>query len=512
MPTHLRALVVILVLAAVTFWVAKAPACALAMNERDFVRRRNLWFAIVLVAFLAHNFWIYVAAAAVLLVWAAATEANRLALYYFVLFAVPAIDDEIPGFGLIRYLFAIDYYRLLALAVLLPAAVALHKSTETERFGRLLADKLLLGYVGLIFVLMLNANTLTNTLRHAVFYAFVDILLPYYVASRSVRTIARFRDVSMSFAVAAMVLSVIAAFEVSRHWLLYAALDDALGVYWPWGHYLERTAGVLRAQASLGQPIPLGYAVAVAMGLYLYASRCVASVALRWLGWAVLAAGLIAALSRGPWIGAAAMLAVFLATGRAVWNLARLSLLALIGAPLLLLSPVGEKILDYLPFVGTVDEQNVVYRRRLLEIGIQVVLQNPLFGASNVIMSPEMQELRQGQGIIDIVNSYIGVALSSGLVGLSLFAGVFAAAMIATWSGLRYAAAAGQQEPHLLGRALFAAMTGILVTIATVSSVLAVPLVYWTLAGLCVGYARMLRVAAAMQSAERDSRTLPARA
>jgi len=28
------------------------------MSEHDFARRRNLWFALTLVAFLAHNFWI----------------------------------------------------------------------------------------------------------------------------------------------------------------------------------------------------------------------------------------------------------------------------------------------------------------------------------------------------------------------------------------------------------------------------------------------------------------------
>ena len=71
MPVHLRALVVILVLATAVLAFVKAPACALAITPKDFERRRNLWFAITLAAFLAHNFWIYIIVVAALLLLAA---------------------------------------------------------------------------------------------------------------------------------------------------------------------------------------------------------------------------------------------------------------------------------------------------------------------------------------------------------------------------------------------------------------------------------------------------------
>jgi hypothetical protein len=90
MPEHLRALIVILVLATVVFAFAKAPACALTSTTGDFERRRNLWFAITLTAFLAHNFWIYVIVVAALLIFALPREPNKLAMF-FLLFAVPAI-------------------------------------------------------------------------------------------------------------------------------------------------------------------------------------------------------------------------------------------------------------------------------------------------------------------------------------------------------------------------------------------------------------------------------------
>ena len=78
MPEHIRALIVILLLATAVFAFAKLPATAVAMDPRDFARRRNLWFAITLIAFLAHNFWIYIVMSAALLLLARSSERNPL--------------------------------------------------------------------------------------------------------------------------------------------------------------------------------------------------------------------------------------------------------------------------------------------------------------------------------------------------------------------------------------------------------------------------------------------------
>src|SRR5688572_11528423 len=107
MPEHLRALVVILVLASAVFAAARPYACAAAMHDEDFVRRRNAWFALTLTAFLAHNFWLFIVFAAALLVLAGLSEGNKLALYFSLLFAVPAIHTEIPGFGIVEHFFVI---------------------------------------------------------------------------------------------------------------------------------------------------------------------------------------------------------------------------------------------------------------------------------------------------------------------------------------------------------------------------------------------------------------------
>ena len=505
MPEHLRALVVILALSAGVFLFAKAPATALAMAPKDFERRRNLWFAITLTAFLAHNFWVYIIVTATLLLLAIRREPNKLAMFFFLLFAVPPIPEEITGLGLIRYFFGVDYIRLLILAVLFPAFLSLQKQPEIERFGRSIPDKLIAGYIILNFLLMLSASTFTNSLRHGGFYAFIGIFLPYYVASRSLTNLSAFRDALMAFVVAALLLSAIATFEFGKHWMLYSALENALGVRWDVGSYLARGESLLRAQGPAGHPIALGYVIAVGLGFFLYIRKTFSNSVLRDLSLLLLIVGLIAPVSRGPWIGAAAILLVFLLTAKVSGQ--RFATLALLGAIIcsaLLLSPAGEKIIDLLPFIGTVDEYNVTYRQRLLEISIQVILQNPFFGAFDYIYSPAMQELKQGQGIIDIVNSYVGVALASGLVGLGLFLGFFIAVAIGIFRGMR-TLTDKNSELYLLGQALLSTLVGILVIICAASSVLAIPAIYWAVAGLGVAYARLLAFAKVPKAVQREN-------
>lgn len=490
MPEHLRALVVILVLAGAVFAAARPLACAAAMPDKDFARRRNAWFALTLAAFLAHNFWIFVVFATALLVFAVLSEGNKLALYFFVLFAVPAIDAEIPGFGLVEHLFVIDYLRLLALAILLPAWLVLRMRPEAEPFGRSSADKLLLAYLVLQFCLQLPHTTLTETLRRGVFYAFVDVFLPYYVASRGARHLAALREALTAFVLAALVAAAIAVFEFTRHWLLYTPLEEALGVDWGLLNYLERGDGLLRAQASTGQPIILGYVLALALCLGLSLRKSMPPTRWRDAGLVLLAAGLVAAVSRGPWIGALVMLLAFAATGsQALPRLAKLGVAALCVLPFLMFSPAGQALVDYLPFVGTVETFNVTYRERLFEVSLGVVLDHPVFGAWDFLQLPVMQQLKQGQGIIDIVNTYLGIGLASGFVGLSLFCGFFLVVLVELFAAMRRA---GERdgEPYALGQALFCALLGILVMIFTTSSIALIPVVYWSIAGLAQAYAR----------------------
>lgn len=490
MPEHLRALIVILVLATIVFAFARRPAADLILPN-DFTRRRNLWLALTLAAFVSHSFWVYAGIAAIVLSLARRRERNPLALFFFLLFLIPPVPVQIPGFGLINYFFALDHIRLLALCVLLPTFFALRKRADSLPFGRIWADRLLLAYLVLSALLYLRETTLTDTLRQTL-YLFIDVFLPYYVASRLLKEVADFKDALLGFALAAMVLALIGIFEFARHWLLYNALIDALNLHWGMSSYLGRS-GSLRAIATTGQAIALGYVISVAIGFYLFLQSSVRSRMQRRLGALLLAAGLFVPLSRGPWVGAAAIIAVFIATGRsAAKRLMLLALAAVLALPLLAVIPGGEKVLDLLPFIGSVEKHNITYRERLIENALIVIQRNPWLGSVDYRSTPEMQSMIQGQGIIDIVNTYIAVALEVGLIGLALFVGFFATVLLGIRKAMRtFPDKDGEQR--LLGRALFATLAGILLTIFTVSSITVIPVVYWSVAGVGVAYMQMAR-------------------
>ncbi|MBS1190924.1 MAG: hypothetical protein H6R10_2716 [Rhodocyclaceae bacterium] len=484
MPEYLRALVAILIVAAAVFLAARGPACARAMAEADFRRRRNLWLGLTVLAFLAHDFWFFTAAASLVFLVAGRRDPQPLALFFFLLFAVPAIASEISGFGLARQFFAISYPRLLSLTVLLPAALVLLLDGQERSPSTRWPDRLLAAYLILTLALQFTVDSFTNTLRHG-FYDLMDVVLPYYVASRSLRRLEDIREALMSFAVAALVLAATGVVEYAKGWLLYRSLDSLLGVDWAYGAYLQRGES-LRALATTGQPIALGFVMAVAGGLFLALRPAVPNRTAWRLGLGLLAAGLLAPVSRGPWLGAAVGGAVFLATGRQpLENLLKLALAVLLAAPVVLATPLGDILLERLPFFGAAETETVAYRQRLLAMSLDVIRQNPFFGSFDFLRY--LEDLRQGQGIIDIVNTYLGVALASGLVGLALFVSFFLAIAAGVYRAWRLARDP-DDELHRLGRALLATLAAILTIIFTVSSITVIPIVYWSVAGLGLAY------------------------
>jgi len=535
MPEHLRALIVILVLAGIVFALARRPAVDL-IPHHDFTRRRNLWFALTLLAFLSHSFWVYAGIAAIILTVARQRERNPLALFFLLLFLIPPAPVEVPGFGLINYFFALNHIRLLALCLLLPAffmqrgqastlrfgrtwpekllALCLllpaffmrRRQAGTLRFGRIWPDKLLAAYLLLTSLLYLRETTLTDTLRQTL-YLFTDVFLPYYVASRTLKELSDFKDALLGFVLAAMLLALIGLVEFTRHWLLYNALIDALDMHWEMSSYLTR-GDSLRASASTGQAIALGYVISVAIGFYLFLRESVRSRLQQCLGALLLAGGLFAPLSRGPWIGAAVMITVFIATGRkAVKRLMLLAIAGVLALLLLAIVPGGQKVLDLLPFIGTVEVENITYRQRLIDNSMIVIRRNPWLGSFDYRNTPEMQSMIQGQGVIDIVNTYIALALDMGLIGLTLFVVFFATVLLGIRTAMR-SIPNKDDEARRLGRALLAVLAGILVTIFTVSSITVIPVVYWSVAGLGVAYAQMVRRLKRTETASTASATL----
>lgn len=491
MPEYLRTLVVIIALALLFFWQSSNVTAQILPEEQQQHRQwRNAWLYITLIAFLGHNFWIFALLYVVFIYVRSKKENNPIAFYLILLLALPPITESVPGFGLINYFIDLSPPRLLALALLLPSVFVISRQSEI-RFGKLTSDKFLLAFMLLSFALNIRGTTTTDAMR-GLLYSIAEGILPYYVASRSLKQVGQFRKALYAYVLSTGVISVIALFEFLRHWLLYAPLAYALGADAAMGNYLGR-ADMLRAVSTTGQPIVQGYVAAIALGFFLYLQKFVKPGWDSRKVWLVLGGGLIAALSRGPWVGTAVMLVVFILTGpRAATNIMRLAVVSLIGLGLAAVLPGGEKIINLIPFLGHTEVGNITYRERLLDNAEIVIDRNFWLGSVNYLQTPEMLSMIQGQGIIDVVNSYLGVALANGVIGLTLFLGFFVSILLGLY---RIVVRAGDKlsDEILLGRALLAAWAGIMVIIFTTSSISFISYIYWTVGGISVAYIQMMK-------------------
>ena len=203
MPEHLRALVVILGIAIPAFWLARRALCDGLMSAEDFDRRRKLWFAVTLLAFLSHSFWLYIILCGVMLLVAGSKERNPGALYALLIVAVPGFEQMVPGMGLVDHVFVINHIRLLTLAILLPAALRLFRESDWPETGPCrLCDRLLIAYLVFSFIHRGTFDSATGTLRFG-FYLWLDIWLPYFVLTRTLRS-----EKALKECMAALVLAI----------------------------------------------------------------------------------------------------------------------------------------------------------------------------------------------------------------------------------------------------------------------------------------------------------------
>ena len=360
MPVTVKELAIVAVLAAIVFQVAKSFA-PLFISREDFARRRNAWYLLTVVGFLAPNFWLFALVAIPTMFIAGRKDANPSALYLLLLQVVPPVSVPVPMIGMAS-LFNINNYLLLSFCVMTPVAWRAFRSNKS-RAGRLeRLDYCLLAFGLLNAFLYMHAESpdgglypgsTTESLRRFFVFLF-GIFIPYFAVSRSVRSRELLLDVMATFCLNCAILAVIAVFESARSWLLFAELagrwgGDAIPLY---QLYVTRGSS-LRAMASTGNSMALGHMLVVAFGFWLYLMSRLKSVRSRLGGVGVIWSGLMAAYTRGAWIGGVILYFVFSALNpRAFSKLMKASAVAMLIGGAIFLSPLGERITSVLPFFG----------------------------------------------------------------------------------------------------------------------------------------------------------------
>lgn len=498
MLQNAKALVVVLALALVVFHLAR-PLCIRYMREETFARRRNVWLGLTVLGFLSPSFALYAALATPLLLWASWRDDNPVTLYVLLAFVIPDVRlyVSLPG---INQLFDLTQYRLLALTVLVPALLRPADGSRTVPVaGRATPSAWRIEHTALALLVLLQAAVLvphetpTTTLRR-LFLGTIDTVLVVYAIAR-LRREEQLSDVLCGFWLACVLMVPMALFEAARTWLLYTGIADAWGDpnLFAWLFRGDR----LRVQVAAGHSINFGYHLALAFCMYLFLRARGTTRAIDILVFGVLPFAVLLTWSRAAWMVLVLVGIAYAALRpRGLGRVMRVVVVGAFGVALLSLTPFGAPVLDQLPFIGTASQDTVAYRQELAATSWRLIKLHPWLGDPFVLT--QMEHLRQGQGIIDVVNGYLRITLDNGVAGLALMMVALGAPTLR--SARAYLASRTDDERNgLPGACLLACMLATFVYIA--ANNYGAPT--WVLCGLIGCHAALARSTPASASTSR---------
>jgi len=268
----------------------------------------------------------------------------------------------------------------------------------------------------------------------------VALIPPYLLASRSAVDVEAVRRLLTYLCLAAFLGAVVAVFEAVRRWDLYEPFYGALRIPLKvTSSALSIRGGFLRVGGPIGDYSSFGLFLAVAIAILPALRRPFSRAGFVCLS-AGLLAGILATQSRGAWVG---LLVGFVAfqwlrdrrgSAIAVFGAAAGAYLAL----RYLLSPTSSLSETF----GTsgASTETIDYRRQLLEMGLQQVAAHPLLGQPPKQLETKLEALRQGQHIVDFVNTHLFIAMVTGLLGFAVWFVVWSSTVLRVVSRRRLAA------------------------------------------------------------------------
>lgn len=446
------------------------------------------WGLLTAIAFVVSNPAAYFILTAFVLYQFCPRDIDERLLYYAAMLpAIPGVINWNVPFPGINFLVQLDYIKVLHLVILLPLLLKNHTpSTQPDTSLQKLLK--ISPYITLYFVIIIildwRENSFTNAGRHTLDILWVTGLV-VLVFMRCCQTQKSIESLFFGLLMAACFLSVISLFQAATGWKFYTEIPRELSTQYGNIYKIHYSRGSFLRTSATMTPIPLGVYMAVAT-LLLFKFRTQARSLL--------------------FIGAFAGLFVFsiYTTGSRAAFLCMVILFGLylffnpklksIRVPLafffvVLLFPfigVGGSFgsfTEYDPY-GTFE-----YRMRLFSVSLELMKENFLFGLRYYKEHPLMEQLIQGQGIIDVVNAYLHIVLRYGFLGL-----IFLALVIFTISlGLVRLRRECEKNPQIQEmektvRTAMAIVLGFCISIATVSLVdrLEIYLWFFLAVGICL--------------------------
>lgn len=336
---------------------------------------------------------------------------NFCAIYVFGLFTLPLVSQPVNVGGI--YLFDFSFGDSYTIAALIGFLAGGH-----SRKSRSSAADALVGIVIMvIYLATIRETSSTNALREFLNFL-LSYIIPYYIISRNVQGPQQARSVMMALAASAVVLSTLAIYEARNTWPIYRGIWTHYGIELGRDANIKLRGGLMRSAGPYSEPLSLAFAMTIGLVALLSIRQ---EFRKRWqyaLLCAVVVAGLIAPQGRGAWIGAlGALFALDLYRRNYRRFTIKAVLIGIAGVLALAVAAVNNRVAIMLGLTaegqGTFD-----YRTRLLTRGIEEFWKNPLFGDAIGDVLYQMRDMVQGEGIVDLVNGYLHIALISGFAGL----------------------------------------------------------------------------------------------
>jgi len=405
---------------------------AFLLGKEDAVWVKRAPLAIFLLMFIigmwGHIYWTAYVALLLALPLAAKNRPEAAALYCVLIVSLPALGHPIQIGSL--YLVSADKYLFAALGLALAFIVKRHNETGTFQhhyFG-----------IPITILLVLELTHQRDPSITAMLRQFIPIvaaiLLPYLFTSRSLRNSEDVRRFLLAFTLSGFVMAVVATVEARLHWLIYQQINGSLQIQLGVNLYAKVRAGLLRAPASFPESTTLATFLVLSIMAALASRSSFASRIKWWAVLGVLGLGLISANSRGAFVA--------LAVGLIAWDFYHRRYGMLVLKVALAAGVYGSALLaaQFSGFFAAMVGQDsgtastTDYRTQLLHRGMEEIRKHPLFGQNLNTALDNLQDLRQGEGIIDIVNGYINYGLTlgyPGMIGLGLAFASLSLAMLA---------------------------------------------------------------------------------
>jgi len=289
----------------------------------------------------------------------------------------------------------------------------------------------------------------------------LGVLLPYLGARLAARTLLETRQLIKVVVVLGALLGALAVWE-ARMWQNPLDFWERLGFYSGYAGVMRRY-GFKRAVLVFEHPIFLGHYFAqilpLAVWFFWTAGGNVRKYALLCLGGVF--GGLLAGISRGPWVGAGFAVGLLGVTRmkQKIIGLAALVVLFVFGV--LFVAPEFEQ---YARYKRTGDQATVTYRRAAWLAYIPQVLERPLVGRGRRGVKLTGYKELGFEKIYSVDNEFLFLGLYHGLIAV----GFFVAGPVVVSAGLARTVLNELSIESLLAGALIAAVWGSLVTYTSV--------------------------------------------